>query len=195
MSRGKEIHIMNNDRLLNFAFYVKTETEKRHGSTMIHKDLPLVLFVKPEEFLNISCSQNENVLYLLAKDNLGLAVRDSWVKEFIVKQGLSDKYPDGTIFVFNHGNDDDEILESILCHELMHYFFKGIPNDDRDGKGQGYNEACTDFLAREIYGDNYFSSYEQMTDPNCPSYMKFYKEFKEGGEIMKKEILKEYFGN
>ncbi|MFW5612914.1 MAG: hypothetical protein ACOCNE_08655 [Prevotella pectinovora] len=181
---------MTTTQLEEYANAVLVKTVGLYGSKMVNKKLPKIIFCNPCIFKDIT-KDEDNVLLLLAEANLGLAVRDKWVKEFIKKHHLSNDYPDGTIFIFEKGVPQKEnVILSILCHELMHYFFHGIENDT--DAGQGFNEACTDYLAEQIFGENYFTAYKQSEHRN--GYMEYYHRFMDGSEEFKQAILDLYMG-
>lgn len=181
---------MTTAQLEEYANSILTKTVGLYGSKMANKKLPKIIFCKPSIFNDIT-DPKDNILLLLAEANLGLAIRDEWVKQFIKKHNLSDLYPDGTIFIFEKEVPQDEnMILSILCHELMHYFFHGIENDT--DAGQGFNEACTDYLAEQIFGENYITSYRQSQQQN--GYMEYYHKFMKGSEEYKRATLDLYMG-
>lgn len=182
---------MTTKELYDFAEGVKAKLEGLYKSRMIYKELPIILYKKPSELRNVKeiKDEEEDSLYLLAKDNLGLSVRDKWLIDFVQKYELP--YGRNTIFVFDKKDASDNQLLSILTHELVHYFFTGI--DSSSDVGQGYNEACTDYLAEIVFGENYFSSYhELLKDEPRQGYMKTYAEFYQAEEQAKRLVLELY---
>ena len=153
----------------------------------------LELYVKPEELLKITYKKyvpvNDNVLYQYAIANYGLSIRDEHVENFICKycDGI---FPKESVFVFDGKYLNDDQIKSVLCHELMHFFFIGIKNES--DKGQGYNEACTDYIANEIFGEGYFSSYYSVLESYNTEYMKYYRKFYYGNEEVKQPLIKRY---
>ena len=90
---------MSIDELKDFAVGVKTKLERLYGSYMINKELPVILYKKPSELRSKDIKDEEDdSLFLLAKNNLGLSIRDKWVIDFIQKHASS--YKENTIFVF-----------------------------------------------------------------------------------------------
>lgn len=181
---------MSIDELKDFAVGVKTKLERLYGSYMINKELPVILYKKPSELRSKDIKDEEDdSLFLLAKNNLGLSIRDKWVIDFIQKHASS--YKGNTIFVFDKEGVSGNQLLSILTHELVHYFFIGI--DNSTDVGQGYNEACTDYLAKLVFGENYFSSYHELAAKKPKQgYMKAYANFYYAKEEAKSLILDFY---
>lgn len=141
---------------------------------MAKKDLPKICYVAETEFDNI-CKDEDNVLKLLVSSGAyAVIIKDDYVKAFVASNNLSDRYPDNSILVFKNDKLTDEQVLSILCHELMHYFFKGI--DNQSDEGNGYNEACTDYLGAFFFGEKYFTGYSNLNE-NDASYMKYYYNF------------------
>ncbi len=182
---------MTTKELYDFAEGVKRNLEGLYKSYMIDKELPVILYKKPSELRNSKGikDEEEDSLYLLAMNNFGLSIRDKWVIDFVQKHTLP--YGRDTIFVFDKEGVSDNQLLSILTHELVHYFFIGI--DSSTDVGQGYNEACTDYLARLVFGENYFSSYHELLkeEPKL-GYMKAYDDFHQADEETKRLVLNLY---
>lgn len=182
---------MTTAQLEEYANAILTKTVGLYGSKMVNKKLPKIVFEEPSFFHDKKERDEDNTLLLFAKRASGLAVRDEWIKKYIREHNLTEAYPDGTVFIFKNENckDDNKIL-STLCHELMHFFFLGI-NNETDA-GQGFNEACTDYLAEQLFGEGYSTDYKQ----NSPkiAYMDYYWEFMNGSEEYKQALLDLYMG-
>lgn len=185
---------MTQNELIVFAEGVLARTRELYEAHMVHNDLPQIEYVHSSVFENALQGTNEtrgdNTLLLFAEGNYGLAVRDQWVRDFIHEHHLSDQYSDNTIFIFIRDDVDDNMLLSTLCHELMHYFFTGIDNET--DAGQGYNEACTDHLAAQIFGDGYWTSYKD--NDSQAAYINYYREFVNGSDDFKQSLLDLYMG-
>ena len=93
------------------------------------------------------------------------------------------------ILIFKYPESNENQILSTLTHELMHSLFQGI--DNTNDEGNGYNEACTDFLAQKFYGKDYFTYYSKLT--NRKGYLEYYDKFFNSNEEAKNEILKMYF--
>lgn len=184
---------MTQEELKEFGKQILDKTRAKYGAYMLHKQLPEIFFIKPEELLKITYKKyvpvNDNVLYQYAIANYGLSIRDEHVENFICKycDGI---FPKESVFVFDGKYLNDDQIKSVLCHELMHFFFIGINNES--DKGQGYNEACTDYIANEIFGKGYFSSYYSVLESYNTEYMKYYRKFYYGNEEVKQPLIKRY---
>ncbi|SEA08285.1 hypothetical protein SAMN05216455_103104 [Segatella bryantii] len=93
------------------------------------------------------------------------------------------------IIIFKYKDSTKDQIFSALTHELMHSLFYGI--DNTSDEGNGYNEACTDYLAKKYYGEDYFTSYLELKDRG--GYLVYYDNFFNSDKDFKEEILKEYY--
>lgn len=186
---------MTQEELKEFGKQILDKTRAKYGVYMLHKQLPEIFFIKPEELLKVNYKKyvpvNDNVLYQYAIANYGLSIRDEHVEKFICDycDGI---FPKESVFVFDGKHLNDDQIKSVLCHELMHFFFIGINNESN--QGQGYNEACTDYIANEIFGEGYFSSYYSLLGNSEDDPIKYYREFYYGNEEVKQSIIKCYLG-
>lgn len=94
------------------------------------------------------------------------------------------RYRDIVLFV---QEDFEEHKYSVLVHELMHSIFKGIPNEPDES--HEFNEACTDYLAKEFYGESYFTTNEKIYKDSA-TYTTFFRD-----KNIRKKKLNEYFGS
>lgn len=175
--------------LIENAKVFLSRTIERYGANMKNQRLPNIRYRGADDFNLRGVLPADNILQLHAQMDYGLTVDDLIYEFFIVKNHLSDEYPRDTIFIFRKP-ETAGIELSILCHELMHFFFKGI--DNSTDEGQGFNEACTDYLAAEIYGEGYITTYPEFARRATEGPMIFYRKFLGLDEAAKREILNIY---
>lgn len=175
--------------LIENAEVFLSRTIDRYGRNMKNQRLPNIRYRGADDFNLQGVLPADNILQLHAQMDYGLTVDDFIYQYFIVKHNLFVEYPRDTIFIFRKP-ETAGIELSILCHELMHFFFKGI--DNSTDVGQGYNEACTDYLAAEIYGEGYTTTYPAIARRATEGPMVYYRNFLDADEVTKREILNIY---
>lgn len=157
------------------------------------------------ELLNTNKEFASCLRYYIDSQTRGLTLKDDIILKYIKDDGLEDKYLEGDIIIFEvqypEGTAEEDGTNqylSVLTHELMHAMFKGIPNDSECGAG--YDEACTDFLAENFFGEKYFTTYKQLVElkrgTNCLNenlILMCYSKFDEMSEIEKSVVLNHYF--
>ncbi len=176
-----------------FAKHIFTAvTQSEYAENVTKEEIPQVVLVDELLLANMPWSSLRELLKsFFSSEYRGLTIRYSEHEDGIFNSDNNILHlNEGDIVVFVHEEFSENQILSTVTHELMHSLFHGIPNSTPEGNG--YNEACTDYLASKFYGEDYYSTYFDKRGQK--GYMVYYDRFKyEFDESQRQNKLNEYF--
>lgn len=148
-------------------------TKEKFGSHIIHSNPAAYLYNggdnRSDLIQDFNSKSEFGILGYTIKDEVEIVMLNAEKKRFC------HPYKERDVIIFPNNCTQDNIA-SVLAHELMHAMFKGISNHTDEGRG--YDEACTDYLARIIVGKDYWTSYgDLLKNPTREKYLGYYEDF------------------